>query len=136
MTRKYYKYAETHREVDGRKQKYCIKCYTWKDMREFNKDRSNTDGLNMNCQDCSRARGRARYRRAVKKKKIKVYLRYNDRHRTVRGVKQKLCTKCNKWKKQSEYYKCRSEKDGLMGKCRECTYKPGKKKKSKVKRKK
>lgn len=129
MTRKYYKYEETHREADGRKQKYCIKCLTWKDMREYNKDRSNRDGLDMHCQDCSRARGRARYRKAVKKKKITVYLRYNDRHRVIRSVKQKLCTKCGKWKKHSEYYRCKSEEDGFMGKCRECTYKPAKKKK-------
>jgi hypothetical protein len=135
MTRKYHKYEETHREVDGRKQKYCVKCLTWKDFREFNKDRSSPDGLDMHCRDCTRAHGRARYRKAAKKKKITLYLRYNDRHRTVRGVKQKLCTKCNKWKKQSEYYKSKSEKDGLMVSCRECTYKPNKKK-SKAKRKK
>jgi hypothetical protein len=83
----------------------------------------------MRCTDCSRLRGRERYKKATKKKKVKVYLRYNDRHRIVRSVKQKLCTKCNKWKNQNEYYRCKSESDGLMGKCRECTYKPAKKKK-------
>jgi hypothetical protein len=129
MTRKYFKYKETHREADGREQKFCNKCLTWKDITEYNKDRSNPDGLDMHCQTCTRARGRARYRKAVKKKKITVYLRYNDRHRTFRGVTQKLCTRCNKWKKLSEYYNCHSEKDGLMVSCKECTYKPAKKKK-------
>jgi len=136
MTRKYYKYEETHREADGRKQKFCIKCFTWKDQSEFNIDRSNRDGLDMRCRDCARLLGQARYRKATKKKKIIVYLRFKDRHRLIRGVKQKLCTKCGKWKKQNEYYKSSSEEDGLMCRCRECTYKPAKKKKSKVKRKK
>jgi len=30
MTKRYNKYEETHREVDGRKEKFCIKCHEWK----------------------------------------------------------------------------------------------------------
>ncbi|OHB63952.1 MAG: hypothetical protein A2168_08940 [Planctomycetes bacterium RBG_13_50_24] len=127
MAKKYYKYEETHRKVDGRKQKYCTKCDNWKDESEFNIDRSNRDGLDMRCRDCARVHAQARYRKATKKKKIIVYLRFKDRHRVIKRVRQKLCTKCGKWKKEIEYYRSISEKDGLMCRCKECTYKPGKK---------
>jgi hypothetical protein len=127
MTRKYYKYEETHREVNGRKEKYCTKCNEWKDESEFNIDRSSMDGLDMRCRNCSRVHAQARYRKSTKKKKVKVYLRFKDRHRLIRGVKQKLCTKCGKWKNQIEYYKSISEEDGLMGSCKKCTYNPAKK---------
>ena len=127
MTKKYYKYEETHRKVNGRKQKYCTKCHEWKVEREFSIDRSNKDGLDMRCRDCARLLAQARYRKSIKRKKVLVYLRFKDRHRVVNRVKQKLCTKCGKWKKEIEYYKSISEKDGLMCRCKECIYKPDKK---------
>lgn len=127
MTKKYYKYEETHRKVNGRKQKFCTKCETWKVEREFSKDQSNRDGLDIRCRDCARVYAQARYRKSTKKKKVIVYLRFKDRHRIVNRVKQKLCTKCGKWKKEIEYYKSCAEKDGLMCRCKECLYKPGKK---------
>jgi hypothetical protein len=127
MTRKYYKYEETHREVEGRKQKYCTKCHEWKGESEFSIDRSSMDGLDMRCRDCARVHAQARYKKATKKKKVIVYLRFKDRHRVIKGVKQKLCTKCGKWIKEIEYYTSSAEKDGLMSRCRKCTYKPAKK---------
>ena len=45
---------------------------------------------------------------------------YEEKHRTVKGVKQKRCTKCKKWKKESEFGKDRTCKDGLRIRCREC----------------
>ena len=122
MTRKYHKYEETHREVDGRKEKYCTTCYTWKDQREFNIDRSGKDGLDMRCRDCARLHAQELYRKATRKKKVTVYIRFKDRHRTVNRVKQKLCTKCGEWKELNEYYKNSAQRDGLMGKCKKCTY--------------
>ena len=127
MTRKYYKYEETHRKVNDRKQKYCTKCEKWKGESEFSIDRSNKDGLDMRCRDCARVHAQARYRKSIKRKKVIVYLRFQDRHQVVKRVKQKLCTKCGKWKKEIEYYKSNSEKDGLMSRCKKCTYKPAKK---------
>ena len=81
----------------------------------------------MRCRDCARVHSQARYRKSKKRKKVKVYLRFKDRHRVIKSVKQKLCTKCGKWKKEIEYYKSSSEKDGLMSRCKKCTYKPAKK---------
>ena len=127
MTRAYHKYKDTHREVDGQRQKYCTKCCTWKDESEFTIDRSSKDGLDMRCKECARLHGRERYKKARKNEKVTLYLRFNDRHRVVRGVKQKLCTKCGKWKKLTEYYKSTSEKDGRMCSCRKCNYNPARK---------
>ncbi|MHC4106224.1 MAG: hypothetical protein ACYSR9_14875, partial [Planctomycetota bacterium] len=45
---------------------------------------------------------------------------YEEKHRTVNGVKQKRCTKCEKWKKESEFGKHRTSKDGLRTRCRDC----------------
>lgn len=136
MTRKYYTYEDTHRKVNGRKQKYCIKCHEWKVEREFSKDQSSMDGLDMRCRDCARSHAQDLHRIATRKRKVTVYIGFKDRHRTVSGVKQKLCTNCGEWKKLNEYYKSSAQKDGLMGRCKECTYNPTGNKKSKVKRKK
>ena len=127
MKKKYYKYEETHRKVNGRKQKYCTKCEKWKGESEFSIDRSNRDGLDMRCRGCARIHSQARYRKSRKRKMVIGYLRFKDRHRVIKRVKQKLCTKCGKWIKEIEYYKSNAEKDGLMCRCKKCTYKPSKK---------
>ncbi len=46
--------------------------------------------------------------------------RYEDEHRVVDGVKQKLCRKCGGWKAQSEFHKNASRKDGLARWCKVC----------------
>jgi hypothetical protein len=46
--------------------------------------------------------------------------KYEDFHRVVDNVKQKLCRKCNEWKPESEFYKNASSKDGLAGTCKTC----------------
>jgi len=46
--------------------------------------------------------------------------KYDDLHRVVDGVKQKLCRKCNEWKPESEFHKNASCKDGLAGSCKVC----------------
>lgn len=127
MTKRYYKHGETHRKVRGRKQKYCTKCKKWKGESEFGTDRAKRDGLNIRCKDCYKAYTRALCRKYRKGKKARVYLRFEGRHRVVKGVKEKLCSKCRKWKKESEYYKNRSNKDGLSALCNKCSYKPAKK---------
>lgn len=46
--------------------------------------------------------------------------KYDDLHRIVDGVKQKLCRKCKEWKPESEFHKNASCKDGLAGSCKTC----------------
>jgi len=45
---------------------------------------------------------------------------YEDFHRVVDEVKQKLCRKCNEWKPESAFHKNASSKDGLAGSCKAC----------------
>lgn len=117
MTKQYYKYEETHRTVKGRKQKYCTQCRKWKGENEFGRDRAKRDGLKIRCKTCDTAYARdLRWR----KKNVREYLRFEQRHRIVKGVKQKLCGGCGQWKDESDFYRHRWAKDGLAGWCREC----------------
>jgi hypothetical protein len=127
MSREHHKYKDTHRSVRGRKQKYCIKCNQWKDVSEFNIDRDKRDGLNIKCRDCDRAYQIELRRKYRSKRKVRVYLRLEQRHRIINGVREKCCSKCGKWKKESEYFKERSTKDGLSAWCKKCSHKPTKK---------
>jgi len=119
MTKRYYKYGETHRTVKGRKQKYCTTCKQWKGEKEFRIDRHKRDGLKIRCRDCDDA-----YEREYRMKHrgdVRKYLKFEERHRTVSGLREKLCAKCQQWKKDSEYYRQRTSKDGLSGWCKKCS---------------
>ena len=120
MTKRYYKHEQTHRKVKGRKQKLCTKCKKWKSESEFGIDRAKRDGLNIRCKDCYKAYTRALHRKYRKGKKARIYLRFEDRHRIFRGVRQKLCSSCSKWKDESHYSRNYRLKDGLSLSCKEC----------------
>ena len=53
----------------------------------------------------------------------KKYYKYEETHQTFNGVKHKRCSKCKKWKAESEFYKKRQNKDGLAIWCKECANK-------------
>ena len=53
-------------------------------------------------------------------------LKYEESHRVLGQVKQKLCRKCEKWKAESEFHKNKSCKDGLARWCKECKAKAAK----------
>jgi len=118
MTKRYYKCEETHHTVKGIKLKRCTKCKRWKEVSEFNKDRARKDGLKIYCKSCNSLYA-IRLRRKSKKP-VRDYLRYEDRHRVIRGFKEKLCSRCKKWKYYSEFYKNSRAKDGLTVWCKEC----------------
>ncbi|TKJ33561.1 MAG: hypothetical protein CEE38_20600 [Planctomycetes bacterium B3_Pla] len=134
MTKRYYKYRETHRTVKGVKQKLCVKCGTWKawNKSEFRKDRYRKDGLRIWCKECDRAHERACYRKG--KKHVKELLRYEESHRTVRGVKQKLCSCCKQWKKGSLFHRNNSSKDRLCFHCKECDSKHARKRYERIRK--
>ena len=50
------------------------------------------------------------------------YLSYEEKHRTVKGVKQKLCTKCKKWKSETQYHKQSRTNDRLRSWCKDCEW--------------
>ncbi len=116
--KRYFRYEESHRTIDGVKQKRCSKCKKWKDESKFGKDSKNKDGLRYWCKDCVRAYIRERYKKEGKG--LKQYYRYEECHRVVDGVKQKRCRRCTRWKAESEFYKNRSCKDGLQFRCKAC----------------
>jgi chromosome segregation ATPase len=63
----------------------------------------------------------------VEKKPPKRGKTYEDLHRVVDEVKQKLCRKCNEWKPESGFHKNASSKDGLAGSCKACKTEAAKK---------
>lgn len=56
----------------------------------------------------------------VKSKTARRSKTYKQRHRTVDGIRQKLCRKCKEWKPESKFHKNSSSKDGLAGSCKIC----------------
>ena len=62
--KQYYRYEETHRLVDGVKQKRCRRCRRWKAESDFYKARKNKDGLAIWCKECAnKATDKARKKR-------------------------------------------------------------------------
>ncbi len=98
--------------------KQCTKCNKLKSKSEFSKNRTCKDGLSLWCKKCSCEYNRKRYRRI--RGPVKKYFVYEERHRTIDGVKQKRCTKCKKWTDESKFGKDRYGKDGLRYDCKDC----------------
>jgi len=101
--------------------KQCSKCKKWKDESKFGKRPGTKSGVCSKCKDCVRAYIRERNKKEGKG--LKQYYRYEERHRVVDGMKQKRCSKCKRWKAESEFYKKRQHKDGLAVWCKECANK-------------
>jgi chromosome segregation ATPase len=57
---------------------------------------------------------------AAEKKPVITDKAYEDIHRVIDGVNQKLCRRCKEWKAESEFHKNSSSKDGLSGSCKTC----------------
>ncbi len=109
--KKHLVYEESHRTIDGVKQKRCTKCEKWKDESKFGKDRYHKDGLGYDCKDCVRADMREHYKKEGKG--LKTYYRYEECHRVVDGVKQKRCRRCKRWKDEIQFGKHSKNKEGL-----------------------
>ncbi len=99
--------------------KRCSKCKKRKDESKFGKRPGTKSGVYLWCKDCVRADMRERYKKEGKG--LKTYYRYEECHRVVDGVKQKRCRRCKRWKAESDFYKRRSNKDGLAVWCKECS---------------
>jgi len=113
------RYEECHRVVSGVKQKKCTKCKKWKGENQYCRNRRSKDGLQWRCKECVLKYQRERNRKMGKG--LKTYRRYEEYHRVVGGVKQKKCTKCKRWKAESEFYKTKIYKDGMQFKCKACS---------------
>ncbi len=122
QTMRNFKHEDSHRTVNGVKQKRCAICAEWKPESDYDKDRARKDGLKSWCKDCNGAY-EGELKRKRRKGTIRKFLRYEERHRVVKGAKQKLCRKCEKWKGEKEFYRDRSGKDGLTNLCKKCSCK-------------
>ncbi len=105
----------------GGKMKLCMKCKKRKDESKFGKHRTSKDGLAYWCRDCVAEYARERYKE--NRGDIGKYLRYEERHQVVKGIRQKKCCGCMKWKTENQYYKHNRQKDGLAVWCKECANK-------------
>ena len=62
--KKYYRYEECHRVVDGVKQKRCRRCKKWRAESDFYKKHKHKDGLSEWCKECAnKATNKARKKR-------------------------------------------------------------------------
>lgn len=43
------------RVIDGRAEKFCNGCKTWRALDEYHKNRTTSDGLQSHCKECQRA---------------------------------------------------------------------------------
>ena len=118
--KKYFTYEESHRIVDGVKEKRCYRCKKWKDRSRFSRSRKLKDGLCAICKQCARDYWR---KKRAPGRVYRKYLTYEQRHRVGDGVKQKLCCGCKTWKAESEFSRNRSQKDGLCEQCKKCANK-------------
>ena len=107
--------------VNGTKEKLCGKCRKWKSESQFGKNRSSKDGIQWQGRECESKYAHKHYEEI--RKSWRRNLRYEDRHRVVKGAKEKFCRKCRRWKRESDFYKDNSEKDGLTVRCKKCSYK-------------
>jgi len=121
MAKRRYSYEESHRTVNGVKQKRCTKCKEWKSESEFGKLRRSKDGLRWWCFECRNER-RQRYYDPHRKTTRRNY-KYEQSHRVVDGVRQKRCSKCKRWKAESKFHRVQGRKDGLATCCKKCASK-------------
>jgi hypothetical protein len=100
--------------------KRCSKCKKSKDESEFYRKPRHKDGLSYWCRKCESEYSRNKY---YKKRggRSRKYLSYEERHRVVKGVPEKRCSRCRKWRPESRYYRKSKHKDGLAIWCKECS---------------
>ena len=98
--------------------KRCSKCRNYKDFSDFGKNRNAKDGLRYKCKECEQLYSRKYYR--VNKQSVRKRYSYNESHRLVKGVEQKRCPKCKKWKDYGDFAVNPDSKDGLRCQCKEC----------------
>ncbi len=110
------------------KLKRCGRCKKWKARSKFSRSRSRKDGLNQRCKQCDRD---DRCKKFGKGGVFRKYFTYEERHRVVDGMKQKLCRGCETWKAESEFYKNQRNKDGLGEQCKKCVDKASNKSRKK-----
>lgn len=85
--------------------KYCKKCNMTKGQDEFYHIKSSSDGLASNCKDCA----------------VKIANMTRKHYHEEPTVDRKVCKLCGNVKPAEEFYRNRTNADGLFGKCKKCS---------------
>lgn len=92
--------------------KRCSRCGEVKPISDFNKQKRASDGLQRYCKECQKA---------VKKEWYKAN-REEDTKQDIIDIEEgfKRCSRCGEVKPITEFYSCKSSKDGLYSYCKDC----------------
>jgi len=93
--------------------KKCYRCGELRPVIEYSKDERMTDGLKRVCDSCAIAI-------STKNDKHKLKKQVQKRAELITNQRTKQCSRCGEDKPVSEFYKVKSNKDGLAHKCRLC----------------
>lgn len=112
---------EEHQKQPEATVRLCTGCKELKDEGAFRRQAARTDGLRCWCIECEREYGRQRRRTAEQAKTArKKDLRPQDRHRVVKGLREKRCRTCKRWKPEDRFARDHRNRDGLDGRCKQC----------------
>lgn len=88
-----------------KERKHCKKCNTTKGQEEFYHIKSSSDGLASNCKDCA----------------VKIANMTRKHYHEEPTVDSKECKMCGDLKAAEDFYRNRTNADGLFGKCKKCS---------------
>eukprot|EP00210_Caulerpa_lentillifera_P009564 g9121.t1 len=117
--------GSTVKDEFGNWTKYCTGCRLYKLTEEFGRDCSKTSGLRSRCRNCQRRRNRPIAAALASDDDINeapIALRKIPRKPNKRRKPgQKICIKCDLEKSTSDFYRDRSQSDGLSPSCKRCS---------------
>ncbi len=104
--------------------KCCTKCKIYKDIKDYNNDKSRKDGHHPWCKICSSNDAKERYRGGysqlvLSKKREKYRLTHQPRTPLIQGDK-KICSNCKIMKTFDCFHSHNKTKSGLQPKCKLC----------------
>jgi hypothetical protein len=102
-----------HRFEGALEEKHCLKCDEWKVLKEFNKHKKASDGLQSHCKKCN-VISLEKYRRKLGMKPQRT------EHQFENKIEKKQCTVCDQWKVLKKFFKQEERWDGLETRCKVC----------------
>lgn len=116
----------TVKDEYGNLAKYCTGCRCLKRTEEFGRDCSKASGLRSRCRSCQRRRNRtfdetSTFLLEDEISESPITVRKTPRKpNRKRKTGQKICAKCDLEKPLSEFYRDRSQSDGISASCKKC----------------
>ena len=104
------KQINANKIYDENEVKTCSKCKQSKQITEYNKNRTNSNGLHSCCKLCE----------SVAKKHYRNNNKQMNANRIFTENDIRTCSTCKQQKLYTEFYKCIYEKSGLDSYCKDC----------------